>query len=201
MPTINLFTLDLVTKYEEYPKVKVPHNLSDRTPALSAPGPGTSGLGTSGLGVMPLAQAKHTAPNVLIPTYLPNGFSFAWGHAHSADKILLVYQKDLGDEFVEKLHIIEQSVSGHMSVPAANYHELSVDAHKGFYIDGGWVVNTAEAKPEGGFVTAEWEVGHSASLVFERDNFWIMLYIRHPGRLAANIEEELALVGKSLSRQ
>ena len=188
MPSLRLFTLQPVTRHEDYPTVPIPRNVSQGTGALSAAGPGA----------MHLAQIRHTVPDVLTPTYLPSGFSFTWGHARDAKKILLVYKRNLGNEFGEKLHIIEQSTPGRISVPIARYHETTVGEERAFYVDGAWVVDTSRIDTTAELVTADWQVGHSASLIFERNNYWIMLYIRNPGRLAENIESELVSIGRSL---
>jgi hypothetical protein len=53
--------------------------------------------------------------------------------------------------------------------------------------------------PFGNLRRASWETGHTATLLFERDDNWTMLTANHPGMLPGDTEAQLAQVGASMS--
>ncbi len=145
---------------------------------------------------MSLASIKESAPDLLIPSYLPDGFSLTWASMATPARIMLSYRKRIGETMSADVDILEEEREGSVKVKDGFLHKVTVGEHEGYYLDGGWVIpHDHHAGPQR---IAYWDVGHTASLIFERDSRWIMLHIAHPGELPQGVQDDLVRIGSSM---
>ena len=185
MVQLSLVEILVVTSDEDSPRLPLPHA-------------GSGGMHGDHAGPpnMSLADIAASAPDLLVPNYLPDGFVLSWGSIARPERIMLSYKRRLGETLSESIDILEEGWSGSIKVQEGFLHEVTVGQIQGYYLDGAWTIRH-EHSPSVDQI-AVWEAGRAATLIFERDSRWIMLSAVNPGRLSEDAQDELIRVGSSL---
>ena len=114
----------------------------------------------------PLKQMKDQLGVVLVPNYLPQGFTLDESYVHMGRSARISYTSEN-----TVLLFIQNTVPAHLNVKTGSVSRVQIGTGQGELVRGGW----AQTFKDGASSAVEWDANSIATLLFEKDGCWMFL--------------------------